>query len=336
MPELDVGIIGAGTIAEIAHIPAYRNSDHTRLTSLCDVDVERRREVAREHSIPGTYADAETMLAEADLDVVSICTPPATHEELFVASVAAGCHVYCEKPLATDVPAAERMVSAAADRDVLTQVGYMKRYANNYRKIRTFVENGLLGDVFSVHLDLLVNPPTAGWRYDPSVAGGGIVTENLPHWLDFYMRLFDETPEVSRARLACVNTGDVEDFADITLSFGDTDLDVTAKWIEPGFTYRALRKNTLVGVNGEIEFDEERLDGNIRGKGVHFKHGAPPTVSIGPLSQMWFGVSEDTFPKPVADFIERLAAGASETAAPVEWGLEVSKVKAEIYEVGGF
>jgi len=217
---------------------------------------------------------------------------------------------------------------------VFTQVGYAKRYTNNYQKVLTFIQNGMLGDIYEATLHLLVVPPTSSWRYDPDIAGGGIITENLPHWLDYYMLLFDGTPSVTRSKFDRINTTNVEDFAEITLSFDEVNLNIVAKWIEPGFTYKALLKNTIVGINGELEFDQERLEGNIRGKGFYFKHGETPSIALGPLFQAWYGVSENTFTKAVADFIDYVAVG-EQPVASIDWGVEVSKVKETIYEKGG-
>ena len=105
MSELAVGVVGAGWMATDYHVPAFTSHPRTRVVAFAERDPSRRETVEAEQSLPG-YADAEAMLAAHDLDVVSICTPPSTHEEIFLAAVDSGCHVLCEKPRALSADSA--------------------------------------------------------------------------------------------------------------------------------------------------------------------------------------------------------------------------------------
>lgn len=331
---LRAGVIGGGEIAQVAHLPAYESNDSTVIAGVADLDPERRRSAAREFEVQSAYERGDKLIAEESLDIVSICTPPSTHESLFEDAAARGINIYCEKPVSTGYASAERMEACAEEHDIITQVGYTLQYANNYQKVRTYVENGLLGDVLSADIHCIIPSPSTPWRYDREIAGGGIVSDMLPHWLHYYTELFGERPTVESSRVERVKTADVEDFASIELSYGDIGVGITMQWIESGLTSKSVRRNTLSAAEGTIEFDQERLQGSIRGKGVSFKHGQSPRIGIGPLFQVWGRTSEELFTKPVHDFIEHVRRGDTQTGAPISRGVEMMSVIEDIYEVG--
>jgi predicted dehydrogenase len=335
MDTLKAGVVGCGAIADAVHLPVYDSNSNTELVSVAEIDAKRRSAVASKYSISSSYDDGAKMIEEENLDIVSICTPPNTHRELFVQAAENGCNIYCEKPLALSTEEAEAMEEAAEENSVVTQVGYTIRYANNYRKILEWAEQKLLGEITNAEFFCLVNPPEDSWRYDSSISGGGILTENFPHWLDFYLELFDGTLQVNDAEIRSVHTSDVEDYASISMSSSGTSVRVIAKWIEPGMTFKALKKNVLVTTEGEFEFNRDDLEGNIRGQGINFKRGHLPFVSIGPLFQTWRGASEDLPEKPLIDFIQHAMDGDRETEAPVSWGKKVTELRERIYDAGG-
>ena len=99
--KLRVAIISAGMITNAAHIPAYQNlKDRADLVAVCDLNPVSAEGTAQRHGIPHWYTDAETMLRECKPDLVSVCTPNASHKAMAMLALEHGCHVACEKPLA--------------------------------------------------------------------------------------------------------------------------------------------------------------------------------------------------------------------------------------------
>ena len=99
MSKLKIAVVGAGFAGRVVHLPGYRAS-LVPVAALCDLDEERARALAKEHSIPQVYTDWRAMLAEVQPDIVSVCLPNVFHHELTIAALEAGAHVLCEKPLA--------------------------------------------------------------------------------------------------------------------------------------------------------------------------------------------------------------------------------------------
>lgn len=75
---LRAGVIGAGSVAQTAHLPSYTNHPDTNLVAVADLDPKRRAQTVSEYDIDTGYESGETMLEEANIDIVSICTPAGT------------------------------------------------------------------------------------------------------------------------------------------------------------------------------------------------------------------------------------------------------------------
>jgi predicted dehydrogenase len=98
MAKVRVGLIGCGFVAEL-HMYAYArvHGVAAQVIAAC-ARGDHVAEFAKKHRIPATHRDYRALLADKDIDVVDICTPPALHAEMIVAAVQAGKHVICEKP----------------------------------------------------------------------------------------------------------------------------------------------------------------------------------------------------------------------------------------------
>ena len=99
MEKIRVGVIGCGSIAEIAHFPCIKKYPETELVAVCDVNKGRLKEAANKWQVRAFSSYGE-MLTEMDLDVVVVATPNAFHREHALAAAQAGAHLLVEKPLA--------------------------------------------------------------------------------------------------------------------------------------------------------------------------------------------------------------------------------------------
>src|SRR5256885_45788 len=95
--KLRVGIIGAGRIAELGHLPGFARAG-AEVVALCGTDGQTVERMADQFQIPRRCTDWREMLAESGFDAVSICTPPSLHCEMAVASAEHGYHILVEKP----------------------------------------------------------------------------------------------------------------------------------------------------------------------------------------------------------------------------------------------
>jgi predicted dehydrogenase len=128
MPDrLRIGVAGGGLIAQAVHLPTIRRlDDRFELVSLADPSATVREALAARYGA-AVHADWRALL-EDDLDAVVVCSPHATHAEITLAALDAGCHVLVEKPLCISVADADAICARRAETGLVVQVGYMKRY----------------------------------------------------------------------------------------------------------------------------------------------------------------------------------------------------------------
>ncbi len=149
--KLGVGVLGAHTWAEKAHLPGYANDPRVDLLAICDVVPERAAAMAKLFNIRKIYSRPEDLIADAEIQMVDVCTPTDTHHALSMAAINAGKHVLCEKPIARSAAEAFGLAHAAAMAKVRTKVGFTFRYSPALRQIRAWIEDGTLGEIFHIH-----------------------------------------------------------------------------------------------------------------------------------------------------------------------------------------
>ncbi|MBM3522308.1 MAG: Gfo/Idh/MocA family oxidoreductase [Alphaproteobacteria bacterium] len=149
--KLGVGVLGAHTWAEKAHLPGYAADPRVDLVAICDVMPERAQAMAAQFGARRVYTDPKALLADREIQMVDVCTPTDTHLELALAAIAAGKHVLCEKPIARDARDAYRMARAAEAAKLRTKVGFTFRYSPALRQIRAWIADGTIGEIFHIH-----------------------------------------------------------------------------------------------------------------------------------------------------------------------------------------
>lgn len=144
---LNVGVVGVGGIAG-AHFPGWRDSPHTEVVALADLDSEALTRAGEEQGVSRLYADPMDLIRDPDVDIVDICTPNRYHAPLAIAAMEAGKHVLCEKPLAPTPDEIRRMI---ATRD---RTGRMLMTAQNFRydpavaALKAEIDAGALGAIY--------------------------------------------------------------------------------------------------------------------------------------------------------------------------------------------
>lgn len=188
--RFEVAIIGAGMIANAGHIPAWKDlEDEVEIVAVADKLGDRAELVAESEGIPQAYGDWRRMLDEVEPDIVSVCTPNAYHEEHAIASLEAGAHVLCEKPIATSHDDAVEMYEAAEAEGKELMVGQSIRFTNQAMAAKEIVDEGRLGEIYYAETYSMRRRgiPTWGQFHMEEHSGGGPVYDLGVHVVD---RLF--------------------------------------------------------------------------------------------------------------------------------------------------
>jgi 1,5-anhydro-D-fructose reductase (1,5-anhydro-D-mannitol-forming) len=201
-------MIGCGDVAEVKAGPALQKADGSALVAVMRRDVEKARDFARRHGVSRAYGTAADLIADPEVDVVYIATPPSSHCELALEVAHAGKPCLVEKPMAMTPAECARMVGAFRDAGQPLWVAYYRRALPRTLLVRQLIADGSIGRVTSVHFELftpLASPERArSWRFDPSVAGGGLFFDMGAHSVDIVDFLVGPMADISAVAL---NTG---------------------------------------------------------------------------------------------------------------------------------
>ncbi|MCT2342973.1 Gfo/Idh/MocA family protein [Bacillales bacterium AN1005] len=148
MSTLKIGVIGCGSIAQHRHLLEYSWNKAVEIVAVCDINEERALEIGKEYSAKA-YTDYKELLADKDIDAVSVCTPNYLHAPISIDALNAGKHVLCEKPMATSSEEAEQMIEAAEKNGKKLMIGHNQRFVKSHQKARELIQSGEVGKIYS-------------------------------------------------------------------------------------------------------------------------------------------------------------------------------------------
>ena len=162
--KLPIAIIGAGEIADLAHLPAYEEHG-LKVVGIMDIDRDKAKAVAARHGIPKVYGSAEEVAKDRDVAIVDIAVFPWVQGGIALPMLDAGKHLLCQKPLSYDYDEAVRMVEHAAARKRLLAVNQQLRYSESVAASRAMVKAGWIGKPFEMSWDFHVYTPWENWAW---------------------------------------------------------------------------------------------------------------------------------------------------------------------------
>ena len=286
-----VGFLGAGFINNV-HADILLRQEGVRITAVVDADGERAAALAVRTG--ATVCPSLQAMLESGVDAVFIAPPNALHAEAALTALAAGVHVFCEKPMATSLDDARRVREAAAASGAIYQLGFSRRFAPTYRFLKGLIESGELTPRWAqikMNRGELQNP---SWVADASISGG-FLYESTIHLLDMARWLFGEAQEVvCRAVQGCYEQ--LDEFAAI-ISF-DSGVTATlcscahATWLFP------FERLEIFGDHAAVVAEEMERVTYCPGLGrAAVTHDQAPL----PMPEKWGYVEEDSlFLKAVA------------------------------------
>ena len=276
-----VGLIGSGFMGK-THALAFANAnrifdlpEQVELHSLADVTLQAAEGAARQFGFRHASDDWQSLLRDPDINLISVTTPNRFHKEMSLAAIAAGKHVYCEKPLAPTAADCLEMTLAAEKAGIQTAVGF--NYLKNpmFALAKQIIDSGEIGEIRNfrgIHAeDFMVDDRIAwSWRLDPA-GGGGAMADLGSHIIAAARYLIGPITEVmghSRTLIGQrpvaphslqTRAVEVDDICHAIVSFanGATGT-LEASWLASG--RKMQQEFEISGSKGAIHFSQERFN----------------------------------------------------------------------------
>ena len=187
-------VVGLGSISEVAVLPAFQNSQKSKLVALVSHDQQRAEQLGAKFKVKNCYSyeDYDRCLNRADVEAVFIASVNSAHAEHTLRAAAAGKHVLCEKPMATSVTDCRSMVDACKARGVRLMIAYRKYFEPGSVALRQLAGSGRLGrlrHMYSTYTEIVDPGKARAWQLSQKLAGGGSLMDlgiycvNTMRWL---------------------------------------------------------------------------------------------------------------------------------------------------------
>lgn len=188
MQPIKVAVIGYGMSAKVFHLPFVNTMPEFQL---CAISTSQQQELQQHYPNIEHYADADSLLAESDAELVIITAPNRVHYELASKAIAQGKHVLVEKPFVVNSEQGHQLISEAEAANVKLAVFHNRRWDDDFLTVKTLIEKGELGDVHFIesHFDRFRPTVRQRWR-ETDEPGNGILFDLGPHLLDQMVALF--------------------------------------------------------------------------------------------------------------------------------------------------
>ena len=253
MDRLRIGVIGLGWFGEI-HCETIAGIPNLELAALCTRRPDRLAEQARKFGVKKTYVDYRDMLADKDIDAISIVTMWDQHTDPTIAALAAGKHVFLEKPMASTVADCKKIIAASKKARGVLQIGHICRFNPRYRMAKQAVDAGRIGKI--VALSSRRNIPAA-WTPEILNKIGPIVGDAI-HDTDLMLWFTGDTIVSAYAQTVSVRNLKFPDIGQTMYRFkGGATATLETVWCMPEKTpFDIDERMSIVGTEGIIHIQD--------------------------------------------------------------------------------
>lgn len=191
-PPVRIAVVGAGAIAQVAHLSVLAKLRGAQLVALCDNDRAKARALADRFGVPDVFTDIDDLIDYDDLDAAIVATPNHLHEPHVLQLLAAGVDVLCERPLSLTAKGVERILAAASRGNRKVFVANNHRFRSDVQALAGFFSGGELGKLTGVRTGSYhPRGKIEGWRLRRQEAGGGALFEQGFPLIDLAMWMAD-------------------------------------------------------------------------------------------------------------------------------------------------
>ena len=266
---IKIGILGCGKIAQVRHIPEYAANPDCELVGFYNPTKSRAEDMAAKYG-GVAYNTAEELLANPEIDAVSVCAANYAHADLAIQAMKAGKHVLCEKPMAVTLADCEEMVRVSEETGKYLMIGQNQRLTKAHALAKKMITNREIGKVITFRTTFghggpetwSITPGKNTWFFDKTKAAMGAMADLGIHKTDLIQFLMGSNVVRTTAKLTTLdkrgadgNLIGVDDNAICIYEMTDGVIGtMTASW-----TYYAAEDNSTViyGTGGEMRIYDD-------------------------------------------------------------------------------
>ncbi len=208
LKKIRFGILGAGAVA-YENTGLFNQNPNVELVSVTSRTKEHAEKFAKKFEMTSYYTDYNTMFEKEDIDAVVICTPNYLHAEMAIAAAEARKHVFCEKPLTTNLEDANKIIAAVNKAKIIFMYAAHQRFWTAYQILKEIIDKEVLGEISFVRARFSHKGPYTSWRasskdrwfFDKVKAGGGVLLDLGIHHIDTLIWLFGDISELTGASM---------------------------------------------------------------------------------------------------------------------------------------
>jgi len=225
MKKLGVAVIGAGFWGR-NHARVFKELEQTELLAVCDVNAERAKNVAKQFGVKA-YTSIGKLLRRKDIEAVSNCVWSLNLAKESLKALKAGKHVLVEKPMATNVKQAEKLLEVAKKEKLHLTVGFLMRFIPGIQHIKNAIGDKTIGNLVCATAKRVSEWPER-------IGDVGVVKDTAIHDIDIIRYLFNEEPIAVYAKTGSMKHKKFEDYAHIMLTFeGGKSAFIESNWLTP-------------------------------------------------------------------------------------------------------
>ncbi|HVP92976.1 MAG TPA: Gfo/Idh/MocA family oxidoreductase [Acidobacteriota bacterium] len=225
MKKLGVAVIGTGFWGR-NHARVFKELEETELLAICDINAERAKTVAKQFNVKA-YTSIGKMLKRRDIDAASICTWSINLARGALTALKAEKHVLVEKPMATNVKQAEKLLATAEEKGLHLTVGFLMRFIPGVQHIKNAIENKMIGNLVCATAKRVSEWPER-------IGDVGVVKDTAIHDIDITRYLFGEEPTAVYAKTGNMKHKKFEDYTQIMLTFeSGKSAFIESNWLTP-------------------------------------------------------------------------------------------------------
>ncbi len=225
MKKLGVAVLGVGFWGR-NHARVFNELPNTELVAVCDMDSERAQIVAEKFSVKA-YTNCRKLLKRKDVEAVSICTWSTNLAIETARALKAEKHVLVEKPMASTLRQAKKIVDLAGRKERHLMVGFLERFNPGVQRFKVALEKGEIGTLVSATARRVT-------KWPERIGDVGVVKDTAIHDIDIMRHLFAEDPTAVYAKAGNLKHARFEDYAQIMLTFrGGKTAFIEANWLTP-------------------------------------------------------------------------------------------------------